>query len=347
MLALLVGCSGQENEIGDINNYTPIALLNDAVVYNYIDGGGALVIGRYDFSSKKQSDTVRVEEFYISSGKPAVIDDSIILPVTLGTNEHKLLMVNADSDTSEMIFSEFNSYPMDAVSIMSTDIYMLSTMKDDVATLSYIRKYNENIGNMDICIEKQFTDIAGEQIMAFACNNENIYVLANNMETKNDTYIEIYDGKTYNLLSKVYFESEVRDFVSNNGIAEFYCFDSYIYIRNFSDYGVIGKIENNQIKPVLELPNLRMAYNGKNTQDDWYGFFVRGGREFYLLDVYADVLYETSIELSQDESIRNAISDGKNICISILDERDTESFTTKKTIIMDFHELKEKAYQSK
>lgn len=140
MLALLVGCSGQENEIGDINNYTPIALLNDAVVYNYIDGGGALVIGRYDFSSKKQSDTVRVEEFYISSGKPAVIDDSIILPVTLGTNEHKLLMVNADSDTSEMIFSEFNSYPMDAVSIMSTDIYMLSTMKDDVATLSYILK---------------------------------------------------------------------------------------------------------------------------------------------------------------------------------------------------------------
>lgn len=44
MLALPVGCSGQENEIGDINNYTPIALLNDAVVYNYIDDGGALNI---------------------------------------------------------------------------------------------------------------------------------------------------------------------------------------------------------------------------------------------------------------------------------------------------------------
>lgn len=50
------------------------------------------------------------------------------------------------------------------------------------------------------------------------------------------------------------------------------------------------------------------------------------------MDVYADVFYEISLELSQDESIRNTISDGKNICISILDERDTESFTTKKTI---------------
>ena len=289
MSALLAGCSRQENEIGDINNYTPIALLDDAVVYNYIDDDGALVIGCYDFSSKKQSDTVRVEEFYISSGKPVVIDDSIILPITLGTSEHKLLMVNADSDTCEMIFSEFNSYPMDAVSIMSTDIYMLSTMKDDVATLSYIRKYNENTGNMDICIEKQFTDIAGEQITAFACSNESIYVLVNNMEGENDAHIEIYDGKTYDLLGKVYFESKLN-FVSNNGIAEFYCFDGYIYIRNFSDYG---------------------------------------------------------LELSQDESIRNAISDGKNVCISILDERDTESYTTKQTIIIDFHELKEKANQTK
>ena len=346
MLALLVGCSSQENEIGDIDNHTPIALLDDAVVYNYIDDDGALVIGRYVLSSKRQSDIVSVEEFYISSGKPTVIDNSVILPVTLNTNEHKLLMVNADSDTSEMIFSEFNSYPMDAVSVMNTDIYMLSTMKDDVATATYIRKYNENTGDMDICIEKQFTDIAGEQITAFACSNESIYVLVNNMEGENDAHIEIYDGKTYDLLGKVYFESELN-FVSNNGIAEFYCFDGYIYIRNFSDYGVIGKIENNQIKTVLELPNLRMAYNGKNTQDDYYGFFVRGGREFYLLDVHADILYKTSLELSQDESIRNAISDGKNVCISILDERDTESYTTKQTIIIDFHELKEKANQTK
>lgn len=347
MLALLVGCSSQENEIGDIDNHTPIALLDDAVVYNYIDDDGALVIGRYVLSSKRQSDIVSVEEFYISSGKPTVIDNSVILPVTLNTNEHELLMVNADSDTSEMIFSEFNSYPMDAVSVMNTDIYMLSTMKDDVATATYIRKYNENTGDMDICIEKQFTDNTGEQITTFACSNENIYVLVNNMGAENDVYIEIYDDKKYDLLGKLYFDSELRNFVSNNGIVEFYCFDSYIYIRNFSDYGAIGEIENNQIKTFLNLPSLRMAYNGKNTQDNYYGFFVRNGRELYLLDVYSDTLYETNLDLSQDESIRNAISDGNNICISILDERDTESFTTKKTIIVDFNELKEKAYQTK
>ena len=48
----------QENEIGDINNYTPTALLEDAIVYNYINDDDALVIGYYDIASKKQSDVI-------------------------------------------------------------------------------------------------------------------------------------------------------------------------------------------------------------------------------------------------------------------------------------------------
>ena len=142
------------------------------------------------------------------------------------------------------------------------------------------------------------------------------------------------------IVSIVDFDSKLKNFVSNNGIVQFYCFDNYVYIRNFSDYGAIGKIESNQVKTLLDLPNLRIAYNGKNTQDNYYGFFLRSGKDFYLLDVYTDTLYQTNLELSQDESIRNAISDGNDICISIMNERDTETFTTKNTIIVDFDKLK-------
>lgn len=347
LLKLKQGNLEQKNGLGDINNYTPIALLEDVIVYNYIDNDDELVIGYYDIESKKQSDVMREDGFYISSGLPAIIGNSVILPVTLNTNEHKLLMINADSNTSETIFNEFNSYPIDAVSTMSTDIYMLSTMRDNSTATSYIRKYNENTNNMDICIEKEFTDNTGEQIIAFACNNEKIYVMVNQIETGNDIYIEIYDDKNYDLLGKLYFDSELNNFVSTNGIVQFYCFGDYIYIRNYSDYGAIGKIENDQVKTILNLPSLRIVYNGENTQDNYYGFFLRSGKEFYLLDVYTDTLYQTNLGLSQDESIRNAISNGNDICISILDERETETFTTKDTIIVDFEELKNKAYQIK
>lgn len=337
----------QENELGDLNNYTPIALLEDAIVYNYINDNDALIIGCYNIETRRQADVICEDGFYISSGLPVVIGSSVILPITLNTNEHKLLMINTDSNASETIFNEFNSYPIDAVSTMNTDIYMLSIMGDTSTATSYIRKYNENTNNMDICVEKKFIDNAGEQIIAFACNNEKIYVMVNQIETGNDIYIEIYDDKNYDLLGKLYFDSELNNFASANGIVQFYCFGDYIYIRNYSDYGAIGKIENDQVKTILNLPSLRVAYNGENTQDNYYGFFLRSGKEFYLLDVYTDTLYQTNLGLSQDESIRNAISNGNDICISILDERETETFTTKDTIIVDFNELKNKAYQIK
>lgn len=57
--------------------------------------------------------------------------------------------------------------------------------------------------------------------------------------------------------------------------------------------------------------------------------FFKKWQRLLSLDVYTDTLYQTNLELSQDESIRNAISDGNDICISIMDERDTETFTTK------------------
>lgn len=65
------------------------------------------------------------------------------------------------------------------------------------------------------------------------------------------------------------------------------------------------------------------------------------------MDVYADILYQTNLGLSQDESIRNAISNGNDICISILDERETETFTTKDNIIVNFDELKNEASKIK
>lgn len=316
------------------------------IVYNYFNDDDALVIGCYDIESKTLSDVICVDGFYISSGLPAVIDNSVIFPVTLYTNEHKLLLINADSNTSDTIFNEYNSSSIDMVSTMNTDIYMLSTIRDNSTETSTIRKYNENTNKMDICIEKEFANNTGEQIIAFACNNERIYVIVNQIEAY-DTYIEIYDDKNYDLIGKLYFDSELEHDVSEDGIVQFYCFDDYIYVRNFSDYGAIGKIENGQVKTLLNLYNLRIAYNGRNTQDNYYGFFLREGQDFYILDVDTDTLYQTNAGLSQDESFRNVLSNGNDICICILDETDTEAFTTKNTIIADFDELKNKAYQIK
>ena len=111
-----------------------------------------------------------------------------------------------------MIFNEFNSYPIDSVATMNTGIYMLSSKKDNSTATSYIRKYTKILMRWIFALKKEFTDNTGEQIKAFACNNEKIYVMVNQIETENDTYIEIYDDKNYDLIGKLYFDSELKKF---------------------------------------------------------------------------------------------------------------------------------------
>lgn len=99
-----------------------------------------MVIGYYDIASKKQSDVICENGFYISSGLPAVIDNSVILPITLNTNEHKLMMINTDSNTSEMIFNEFNSYPIDSVAT----VYKGNIIKNLIMDCQSYTKYRPN-----------------------------------------------------------------------------------------------------------------------------------------------------------------------------------------------------------
>lgn len=182
---------------------------------------------------------------------------------------------------------------------------------------------------MDICIQKNSDD--GERIEAFACNSGNLYLIVSKY---NDVSIEVYD-EYGNLVKTLHFDDELIDKILSNGIVQFYCFGDYIYLRNYSDYGAIGKIEGSQVKSLFLSNQLRIAYNNKNSNDPYYAFFMRGSNEVYILDTQNDVLNKTVLELSEDESIRNAISDGNKIAVSVLDESNDINFDTKETLIVN------------
>ena len=78
LYAKLENTEHEENGLENINNYSPIALLEDTIVYDYFNDDDEFVIGCYDIESKNLSDVICVDGFYISSGLPAVIEDSVI-----------------------------------------------------------------------------------------------------------------------------------------------------------------------------------------------------------------------------------------------------------------------------
>ena len=335
----VVGCSRENMEntntltnsltLGNLNDYTPIALVDNEIIYNYIQDD-VLVLGTFDIDTKTETDMISVSNFYISTGITAVVGETVYLPVTLNTNEHQIVKMDLSTNSTEVLFTEKNSYPNDIISTTDEKIYMFSTISNDDGTQTYlIRYYNYLSNKMDICVSKKSSD--GERIEAFACNNGNLYVIVSKF---NNVNIEIYDYYG-NLVKTIYFDDELIDNILSNGIVQFYCLGDYVYLRNYSDYGAIGKIEDSHVKSLLLSKQLRIAYKNKNTNDLYYAFFIRESNEVYILDTQNDVLNKTVLDLSKDESIRNAISDGNKIVISVLDESNDTNFDTKETIIVN------------
>lgn len=329
-------------KLGSLDNYTPIALNDKTITYNYISNNDALTIGSYNIDLQKENNIVSADNFYITYGIPAQIQNKVYLPITLNNMEHKLLQIDMTNNSHKTVFTDNNSEPFDSVSTMNDSIFMLSgnTDKNGIYS-SYIRKYNAAAKQMEPCIrEESIGKEKGRIIKSFACHNDRIYTVT---EEKNgsdkDIYINVYDGREFTLLNKLNFNETIKSYILNNDIVQFYLFGDYIYIRDFSDTGIIGHITENSIKDILALPQLRIAYNSRNTNDDYYVFFMREGNEIYILDMKNDDLRKSILHLSENESIRNAISDGNNICVSILDDSNTDSYVTKETYIYSYEDL--------
>lgn len=329
-------------EVGSLSNYAPTIFIDTTIIYQYFTGNTTFSVGKYDIQSKEEINIGTRDKFSLSYGIPVLVDKIAYLPITLESGEHNLLRIDIENNNIENIYTDYNSEPLDSISTTNDEIYMLSCdlTKNGVYT-SYIRKYNNATQVMDMCILKESINRSnGEIIKSFACNDGKIYVfIEKNDNSNNETYIEVYDSEKYSYLNTLYFDDEIISWIRNNNIAQLYSLGNYIYIRDFSDYGYIGKINGNSIELVLRLPQLRIAYNNKNTKDECYIFFVRESNEFYILDVKNESLFKAGMQLSKNESIRNAISDGSNLCVSILDESIMDSYVTKETYICSYKYL--------
>lgn len=331
-------------KLGSLENYTPIAFDDKTITYNYLSNDDTFTIGNYYIDLEKEKNIASKDDFYITYGIPAQIQNKVYLPITLDNNEHNLIRIDLTNNKVETIFTDYNSEPLDSISTMSDSIYMLSGDIDKNGIYSsYIRRYNDITQQMEICVlEKSINKDNGKIIKSFACNNGKIYaVIEDKNSTSKDIYINVYDGEEFTFLNKIYFDEGIKSSVLSNDIVQFYSYGEYFYIRDFSDTGIVGKLKDNCITTILTLPQLRIAYNNKNTNDEYFVFFIRESNELYILDTMNDDILKSNLQLAENESIRNAISDGSNLCVSILDDSNTDSYVTKETHIYSYEQLLE------
>ncbi len=319
----------------NLNDYTPLAIIGEKVLYDYLTDDGTFVIGYYDIASQNARDFYTEKDFYISSGVSVEINDIVYLPITLANGMHELLEISVEKNSVISVNDERNSYPIDTIATMNGDVYMLSMNVSENETEETIIKRYSGGNDFAEMLKKEIKQGRGEIIKAFSCCENRIYVLVEYLKDDGvGCRIDVYDEKmilkeTINLVKSM--ETEI----CSKGVAFFCCAGNYIYLRDFTDEGYIGEIKGDVVEEKLRQPGLRIVNNNGCRTSEYQIFFVRSTADLYVLSLSKGELVSKTLPLQENESIRSAVENDKTMCISILDERDEEYFTTKYTLLMD------------
>ena len=327
----------ENRHLGNLNNYTPLAVVNDNIIYNYFMENGTFVIGCYDGSTKTEKDCYFEDDFYISSGISVVNDEMVYLPITLTDGEHSLLEIDSKNDNVISVLKEYSSYPIDTIATMNGEIFILSmNASDNGSEETIIKRYSCDGNNSKEILKKEYTNGIGEKIRAFSCYDGSLYALVEYANNSNVyCVIEEYSAQNMILKETIDLEDSIEKCIRNNGIAQFYCFGNYMYFRDYSDEGYIGEIKGKTVEKKYNISRLRVVNDNGCGVTGYQFFYVRDTADLYVLSLKNGIFSHKRMPLPENESIRSAVANSKKIIISILDGEDEENFTTKDTLVLD------------
>lgn len=336
----LTNQNGNEG-LARLNEYAPIALFENVIVYNYFEGT-SLVFGRYCINEDDKIVVGIIDNFHISFSLPVLIDDNLFMPITLNNGEHSLIRMNLTENSIESIHIGYYTRALASITTTLGNIYYLGWDTKDGLHSSYIKKFDEIENKMDTFLIKNFDERmnTGEIIEAFSSYRGKIYAVVRSREGENEEItIHVYDAKDGVFLYEIYLSYEFKSYISSSSIAQFYIFGDNIYVRNFSDYGVIGRIENKSVELIYTKNLLRIAINSADTDDDFIIFFMREDAGVYMLNTLNGEILSGDLPLGDYLSIRSAISDGANLLVAILDDNNMYSFVTVDTKLFEYSYL--------
>jgi hypothetical protein len=324
--------------LSNLSGHTPVILTDEEVIYSDLSDAGYLV-GKYAIGEQSFRDIGRLENFYMSSGMPVIANNTVYMSVTLSNLSHVLLKLDTSTDSlSSIPVVGADSDPLDSLAVMGDKVFILSHKRaEDGSYISTIRSFNDVEGET-VCLELEMQDNSGQVISAFSCDEENLYAFVEDAsESTVERYVNVYDSD-FNVVQslRIKNDSKIRH---DNNIAQMYILGNYIYSRDYSDFGILNRISDGVLEPVLGTEGLRFSYNARNTDNTAYLLFLRGESKYYILDASTDSWLEGELALNEKESIRNAISDGDDFCFSILDDSIEDRFTTKDNYVYNYRAL--------
>ena len=183
--------------------------------------------------------------------------------------------------------------------------------------------YSENMNNKTL----------EGSIILMACGSDNSDCLV----TLNDsgqgldqspiTKLIIYD-EDYKI-NEVFSIDSVHDYIMSSRVNQLRVENDYVFMSNYSNRSILGRIENGEIIPILQQQELEIA--GKS---DYLVLFTRGTNLILLLDLDTGVVNQISIPLDDDYSIKCVLSDNNKVLVVLKKDGDVD-----RVFLTDLEEL--------
>ena len=333
---LITGCATKTN--GAVSYSTVISedimnpavylglLKNSNLIYYQIEDNSAIIY-EYDFKKEKGEKIGEIENYYLDTGTAAAIDDHLYFYAAIvedGQIKNRLFDIDLNKKEILQHNEKDNSLAGLTTHAIQNKIITIKNERDDDNIMTYFdvfyienqtwQKYNVNMYN-----EKNRIGSA----LSIMCTTENsVYVIEDiyNDVGDYDSFLLQYDSNMVEI-KRILIEGEMKKFIreGKGRITELHIWnDQYIYLKNLSSYGFLGRIKDEGITEIRQEVEF-LAANSIYC-DDSPLFYQRREDCFYVFDEKEDQLSTIRLKKREHNTVLMAMTAGKKVAVIIWQE---------------------------
>lgn len=269
-----------------------LGLLDDNTLLYYLIGSENVPYYNYNFNTQENTKLGEVKSFYLDVGSAALIENNLYFYITKKNQENVLCHIDLKENKLTELQRKDNSlyglycYPL------KNSVVTLKNERNDNNIITYFDLYNTNTKTWERFHENIFNENEreGSAIYVMYADGERLYSIEDQYENKEaKSYFVIYNSDLQEE-NRFLLPNELLSFMSEYRVTEMQILDNFFYLKNTSNNGFVGYIENNTIKKIHIGEKLLLS-KSLNPKDEWV-FYTHDTNQYFTLDIKDKKLIE-------------------------------------------------------
>ena len=312
--------------IGSAFSY--VAMVDGGVIYftfsNNYTGGYDCTFYRYYIEEDRSVEIGKINDFVISGRSSALVNNILYFYVGVKVKDaivNNLYGINLTEDTMSVYTQD--TYSQHAFTIFSYQDSLITLKGNDIeyesnlSSSTFFETYDVADNTMETLIEKKmdYRKKQGKIFLSFCCDDAYIYALL--YDAVSGSILNIYDNK-FNLIKSINIDN-IKD-ILQAPITEMAVMGEYIYIYNYSNQTVIGKLLDNRIEPLLQDSNVELSNERSINDPNSYVFYKRLTNKCYVLDSKKGEITTIPLQIKNDFTITYALAEKDKMIVILSSE---------------------------